>query len=408
MAPKFTRFTLFGLALVTFFSSCINDQEQLSTRFYDAEDFAIIARSLNLPDDKISYQIELAPHMEFSGMRTPELSDTKALLGRVLFYDTKLSKNNTVSCASCHKQELAFSDDVAKSKGFNGELTKRNSQALAATANFQSSYGTDSNVGNFINIDPATGNTIGTFLSAGFFWDERAGTIMEQSRQTIQDNIEMGMNLAELTEKLAGVDYYQVLFRKAFGAPTVTEDRILEALQEFVNSFVSTKTKFDEGMNRHSFPLGDFQNFTEQENLGKRIFNDRCASCHGADMSTQAERVANNGLEIIDGDVGVGGFTHRAEDEGKFKVPFLRNVALTAPYMHDGRFATIRDVIDHYSEGINMHPNLDMRLRDANFPDQVMHMKFSEQEKDALEAFLRTLTDENLAYDNRFSDPFLK
>ena len=123
-------------------------------------------------------------------------------------------------------------------------------------------------------------------------------------------------------------------------------------------------------------------------------------------MSTQAERVAHNGLAIRDNDLGVGGITKEALDEGKFKVPFLRNVALTAPYMHDGRFASLEDVIDHYSEGINMHPNLDFRLRDPNTQDQPMRMNFSESDKTALIAFLRTLTDEALIYDDRFSNPF--
>jgi cytochrome c peroxidase len=392
---------------MTLFSSCIQDREEITASFYTPEDYAILQRSLNLPNDHISYQIELAPHMEFNGIPTPELSDTKALLGRVLFYDTHLSRNNAVSCASCHKQELAFSDDVAKSKGFDGELTKRNSQALAATVNFSSSYGTDPTGNSLINNSGVINNDDVAF-GAGFFWDERARTVADQSRLTIQDDIEMGMDLAALADKLSTVDYYSVLFRKAYGSPAVTEDRILEALQEFVNSFVSTHTKFDEGMNRHNSPEASFSNYTEQENLGKQLFISNCSSCHGTNMSTQFERVAHNGLEIVNNDRGVGGVTGNALDDGKFKVPFLRNVAITGPYMHDGRFATLEDVVDHYSENIQMHPNLDFRLRDPNNTDLPVRMNFSEEEKDALLAFLYTLTDDELAYDTKYSDPFLK
>lgn len=407
MATKFTRIILSFLVLATLLSSCIKDQEEITTRFYDPADYAVLAKVLNIPNDQIDYQADLAPHMKANGMQAPELSDTKALLGRVLFYDTKLSQNNKVSCASCHKQQLAFSDDVAKSEGFNGELTKRNSQALAATANFQSSYGTADMTGSSLVNVASNDFDFKASTSAGFFWDDRALTIAEQSRQTIQDKIEMGMDLDELATKLQQEDYYQVLFRKAFGAPVVTEDRILEALQEFVNSFVSSKTKFDEGMNRHNTPFSQFLNFTPQENIGKQLFMDNCSSCHGTDMSNQAERVAHNGLEIRENDLGVGGFTQLREDEGKFKVPFLRNVAITAPYMHDGRFATLEEVVDHYSEGINLHPNLDFRLRNPEEPNQALRMNFSASDKSALVAFLRTLTDEVLIYDERLSDPFL-
>jgi cytochrome c peroxidase len=339
-------------------------------------------------------------------MQAPEINDVKALLGRVLFYDTKLSQNNSVSCASCHKQELAFSDNVARSKGFNGELTKRNSQALAATANFQSSYGTVDGAGNSLSNGPHSDILVGQFPSAGFFWDERAFSIAEQSRQTIQDNVEMGMDLGELTGKLAEVDYYQVLFRKAYGAPAVTEDRVLDALQEFVNSFVSAETRFDKGMNQTHNPFVDFAQFSQQENMGKRLFNENCSTCHGTDMSNQAERVAHNGLEILNEDLGVGGVTMLEEDEGKFKIPFLRNIALTGPYMHDGRFGSLEEVVDHYSEGIVMHPNLDSRLRITLSEDLPIKMDFSDSEKAALVAFLRTLTDDTLPYESRFSDPF--
>lgn len=403
MTPILTRLSLLCFLLTILFSSCMQDREEITTSFYSPEDYAILQRSLNLPDGTLSYQVELAPHMESNGILAPELSDTKALLGRVLFYDHNLSRNNAVSCASCHKQALAFSDDVARSKGFDGELTKRNSQALAVTANFSSSYGTDP-TGNAMvnNLSSADRSAFG----AGFFWDERARTVADQSRLTIQDDIEMGMDLAALTTKLSTVDYYQVLFRKAYGSPVVTEDRILEALQEFVNAFVSTHTKFDEGLNRHNSEMTGFANFTPLENRGKQLFIENCSSCHGTNMTTQFERIAHNGLPIRNSDLGVGGVTGNPLDNGKFKVPFLRNIALTAPYMHDGRFATLEEVLDHYSENIEMHDNLDHRLRNRGNPDEPIRMNFTEEDKNALLAFFHTLTDHEMAYDEKFSDPF--
>ena len=125
-------------------------------------------------------------------------------------------------------------------------------------------------------------------------------------------------------------------------------------------------------------------------------------------MSNQMERVAHNGLEIRNEDFGVGGVTMLEEDEGKFKIPFLRNIALTGPYMHDGRFGSLEEVVDHYSEGIVMHPNLDSRLRITLSEDLPIKMDFSDSEKAALVAFLRTLTDDTLPYESRFSDPFWK
>ncbi len=389
----FTLLLLAGLSAAL--TSCLKDNVEVQQFHYTDQEYETLAKTLDLPQNRDSYQAKLPLHMTRMGFTAPSVSDAKATLGRVLFYDVKLSRNNTVSCASCHKQDLAFSDDVALSKGFNGELTKRNSLALGATASFESSYG------------GGGGNVFG--FKAGFFWDERAQSIHDQSRQTIQDDIEMGMNLADLTVKLRNEEYYQILFRKAYSDDFINEDRILESLQEFVNTFFSVGSKFDEGLNSNHFqdPNINFGNFTFEENLGKSLFVQHCGGCHSANMTTLTEIAANNGLDLEYSDNGVGDRTGMAFDAGRFKVPFLRNIALTGPYMHDGRFATLEEVIEHYNSGVKAHPNLDQRLRDPFNPDQPRRLNLTDQEKSALVAFLKTLTDPEFIQDGRYSDPFI-
>lgn len=377
----------FAFAAALLLSSCIQDKVDVDVQYYTAEEYNVLKAALNLPDNVDEYNFSL------SRGAAPAISNTKATLGRVLFYDTQLSRNNTVSCASCHKQELAFSDDKAKSLGFDGGSTKRNSLALGAVANFSTSYdGGNSFVGNGTNI--------------GFLWDERAQSIHELSTIAITDPVEMGTNMGELPGKLSRQPHYEILFRKAYGDSQISAERITEALQEFVNSFVSVNSKFDKGIERQFTPTVNFTNFTPVENLGKALFMTNCASCHGQDMTNPAMRVANNGLELNYADKGVGGVSNRSDEMGLFKVPFLRNVALTAPYMHDGRFATLEAVVEHYSSGIQMHPNLHPLLKQPLNPDQPKRLNLSQQEKAALVAFLHTLTDEQFTKETRFSDPF--
>lgn len=393
MKSGFLRvFSLLIFASLITLTSCLKDKVEVVHQHYTDEDYATLqAASLDLPRDLVSYQVNLPKHMTANNLRPPQISDAKATLGRVLFYDKKLSQNNSVSCASCHKQDIAFSDDVALSEGFNGELTKRNSLALGSVANFESSYG---------------GSSFGG-PRAGFFWDERAHTIAQQSNLTIQDNIEMGMSMQVLPSKLAAEPYYQVLFRKAYGDETITANRITESLQEFVNSIFSTQSPFDEGMNRHFNAHNNFTNFSPKENLGKQLFNQNCSSCHGTDMSSAVETIANNGLDAVYEDPGVGGVTNRPSDVGKFKVPFLRNIELTGPFMHDGRFETLEEVVAHYNSGIQMNENLDHRLRSPENPEEPVRMGMNQEEQDALVAFLKTLTDREFIKKEKYADPFL-
>ena len=389
---------LLPLLALLIFSACLEDVAETTVQSYTDEDRATFQATLDLPEEVHSYAVELPEHVTALGLSpspnnhgNPATHNRIATLGRVLFYDTKLSHNESVSCASCHDQQHGFADPVALSKGFAGEHTKRNSLALGATVSFSTAY--DSN-NSFLN------NGSGTAL---FFWDERASSIAEQSRLTIEDDIEMGMDLDELSDRLNEQAYYRILFREAFGDTQVRPDRITQALDAFVDAMAATDTRFDEGLNNTGDPAADFANYSPSENLGKALFLSHCASCHGERMVTNTINLANNGLEMTYTDQGVGARTGFNQDAGKFKVPHLRNVAMTAPYMHDGRFESLAEVVDFYSEEVVNHPNLHPNLKDGDAPRR-LHL--SAEEKTALVDFLGTLTDHQLAADVRFSDPF--
>ena len=262
-------------------------------------------------------------------------TDAGATLGRVLFYDKRLSTNQTVACASCHQQAHGFSDPRPFSAGFNGGLTGRNSMGLSNARWYQRKK---------------------------FFWDERAATLEDQTLMPIQNSVEMGMTLSALTNRLAPEPFYTNLFAQAFGTPEVTAERISKALAQFVRSIVSVQSKFDVGVTQN------FANFTTQENLGRQIFFGQvggatCSACHGTDNFVPGASLNNNGLENPYVDKGVGALTGLTQDEGLFKVPSLRNIELTAPYMHDGRFATLEQVVEFYDSSVVAHPNLSPPLR---------------------------------------------
>jgi cytochrome c peroxidase len=341
-------------------------------------------RTLHLPDKPYRYaEVELPAHFKTFAVRradnTPAsnpVTDAGATLGRVLFYDTRLSANNTTACASCHEQKHAFASPQRFNKGFAGKQLDRNAMSL-------------------VNL---------RYYGRGrFFWDERASTLEEQVLMPIQSKTELGQNLPQLIKVLAADKAYPELFRKAFGDNQVTSERIARALAQFLRSLVSHQSRFDEGLARASSVRADFVNFSTQENRGKGLFLRNCAICHmprGQEATLFMSRPTNNGLDADPrtADGGLGDITLRSFDVGRFKSPSLRNVELTAPYMHDGRFATLEEVIDHYSKGVKRHPNLSGRLRRPRNLD--------DSQKAALVAFLKTLTDTNFTTDPKFSDPF--
>ncbi len=341
-------------------------------------------RTLHLPEPPFRYaDIDLPAHFRTRAARrfdnTPAgnpVTDHGATLGRVLFYDTRLSANNTIACGSCHVQSRAFVDPNRFSKGFEGKLGDRNAMSL-------------------VNL---------RFYPRGrFFWDERARSLEEQVLMPIRSKLELGQDLTRLTQILAQDERYPGLFRQAFGTGEITQERIARSLAQFLRALVSYQSKYDEGRAQVLSVREDFPNFTAQENRGKALFLRRCATCHlpaGQDAHFSMTRPLNNGLDADhrNTDGGVGDQTLNGFQMGLFKSPSLRNVELTGPYMHDGRFATLEAVIDHYSKDIKPHPNLDGRLR--------RRLNFRESEKAALVAFLKALTDQKFITDPKFADPF--
>ena len=338
---------------------------------------------LNLPKTPYRYAtVELPAHFTQPARNddnTPAhnpLTDDGATLGRVLFYDTRLSANNRTSCASCHVQAHAFSDPRPASKGFRGALTDRRAMPLVNLRYYQ---------------------------RARFFWDERAGNLEEMVLQPIHSRIEMGQDSKTLVEVLAREVSYRSLFARAFGDPEISEPRIGKALAQFVRSMVSYQSRYDTGRAGARSARHDFGNFTRQENRGKALFMRHCGDCHMKDGNEHffVPTPANTGLrpDSPRADGGVGDVTLRAGDLGSFKSPSLRNVEVTAPYGHDGRFATLEALIDHYSENAIVDPNL-------GYVIPVGPLKFTASEKSALTSFLKTLTDRTFLSDPKFADPF--
>lgn len=356
----------------------------------------------DLPTSPYNYSIVNWPIdvvNNFSNMdNTPldnPVTDHGATLGRVLFYDVDLSQNHTVSCSSCHLQQFSFSDTARFSRGFNGAFTARNSMGLIH-ARFQ--------------------------RDSAFFWDNRAPSLEAQALMPIQSNVEMGLTLDTLVSRVSAKPFYAQLFQNAFGTATVTTDRIAKALAQFVRSMNTFGSKFRKGVDITNGPPEStpFANFTAQENLGKDLFMDinrgNCQACHTRNVMVQ-QGAQNIGLDSIYTDNGVGAASGRRAQDGKFSVPSLINVELTPPYMHDGRFKTLEQVIDFYSDSIKQHVNLSGFLRTIipgtvnpnnntcdTCPPRRPH--YTPTEKAALVAFLKTLTDTVLTRDVRWSNPF--
>lgn len=324
-------------------------------------------------------------------------TDAGATLGRVLFYDKKLSANGTIACGSCHQQDHGFSDPEVLSVGFDGGLTRRHSMGLA-------------------NL---------RFNGPGkFFWDERASSLEAQALMPFQDSIEMGLTLPQLQQIVRDQPYYPPLFQDAFGDTTITTDRIAKAIAQFERSIVSTSSRYDSARTQVQSPLASFPDFTQQENQGKALFmfpqqlsNGKmvnCIYCHVSEGFAQANPLVPfgssagniNGLDLVSTtDMGIYEVTGDQSDIGKFKAPSLLNIAARPPYMHDGRFGSLEDVIDHYSSGVQPHQSMVSPMVDSN--GVAGHFNFTQQEKDALIAFLHTLTDNVMLTAEKYSDPFL-
>lgn len=393
---KWERICVFSLLCsISVFISCSEDREmELNPNSL---------QEIRLPESPYNYTfLDLPDHLTTNILRGPgqnaavdndntpdenQVTDEGATLGRVLFYDKKLSANGTISCASCHQQQKGFSDDAVLSSGFEGGLTRRHSMSL-------------------INAK--------WYGRGRFFWDERAETLEDQVLMPFQDPVEMGMTLDKLVQTVEAQSYYAQLFQDAFGSSEINPDRIAKALAQFVRSIVSINSRYDEGRALVNIPTDDFPNFSEPENHGKRLFflplnqgGAGCVGCHSTEAFINPDNgPTNNGLDAESSvDLGVFEAINNPAFLGAFKVPSLKSVELTAPYMHDGRFTSLEEVVEHYNSGIQNHPNLAPALRG---PDgQAIRLNLSTQEKEDLVAFLKTLTDESLINEERFDDPFI-
>lgn len=365
---------LSAAALVILCYACATDESQFKATAY-----------LDLPETPYTYQASTNNHI--------------ATLGRVLFYDRQLSVNNSMSCNTCHKQSLAFADNTAFSKGFENVLTSRNSMPIQNLQPLVFTIGGGIMEGDINSLPQPPGFVGGQSV---LFWDGRENNLRSMVMKPVVNHVEMGIrDMNKLSQKLSDIPYYKDLFQKAYGSEEVTTEKIAEALSSFLVNITSNDTKMDRSLSGKE-PLSAL------EERGQFLFRNvyDCNACHQV-QSTHgyvfAGTFSNIGLDVQYADPGLENVTRRAGDAGKFRIPSLRNVALTAPYMHDGRFATLDEVINHYSHGIEDHPNLDPRLRENGQP---MQMNIPDQDKEAIIAFLHTLTDHDMINDVRFSNPF--
>ncbi len=385
---RITKLLLCAFAAVLVYTSCQKKEET-----YEVGTLKLPTTPYNYLNSSIRQNIQ------------NPITNEGATLGRVLFYDKNLSINNTIACASCHKQENGFADVTATSEGFKGGRTTRNSLPL-------------------VNLSD----------DFGLFWDSRAKTLEDLVLQPVANHIEMGLdNTENLLKKLNRTSYYPALFEKAFGNQEITQERVTKALAQFVRSISSSNSKFD------AVRRGAWGVMNESETAGWNLFFNQlqCSGCHnGNDLNNGS--IANIGLDMNYKDNGMGTQTGENTLDGFFKVPSLRNIALTAPYMHDGRFKTLEDVVEHYNAGVQNHTNLSSLLRGFlwqgngalstingnggfifGFPNKdcwscgvgtggtdFKALNLTKTEKENLVAFLKLTTDETLVRDEKFANPF--
>ena len=308
----------------------------------------------------------------------------QATLGKVIFYDKNLSADGKISCASCHRQELAFGDDKAFSEGVFGRHTDRNSIALAVFP-FTPEFGVKETENPY---DPDN-----TSVQGGLFWDNRAHNLTDQCRATLANEKEMDMEMEEVLAAMQRQPFYGWLFEKAFDTPKITETGMIQGISMFLAGMKSNRSRFDLASNDPDIPDGwvqPFPTFTAQENRGKELFSKKCLSCHTTSLDRSAFTAADNGLEQgANPDPGLAKHTQNSSDFGVFKAPPLRNIAVTGPYMHDGRFRKLREVLNHYTR--TMVGGRQIAL--------------TSDEKTDLVAFLFTLTDREFLFNPDFAFP---
>ena len=290
-------------------------------------------------------------------------------LGRRLFYDTRLSRTNTISCGFCHMQPTAFTHhghDV--SHGVDDKLGRRNSLPIQNLLFYKT-----------------------------FFWDGGVHNLDLVPLNAIANNVEMDEEVDNILGKLQSDAAYRDQFKRAFGSEEITSTKFLQALSQFLATMVSSNSRYDMYVRGENNIM-----LTETELHGRELFNRNCASCHATDLFTD-QSYRNNGyssLSDMDRDKGREEITLNPDDKGKFKVPSLRNVEYTAPYMHNGKLGTLDDVLNFYTSGVHDTPTLDPLLKQNGKPG----FELTADEKTAIILFLQTLTDEQYLSDKRFSE----
>lgn len=290
-------------------------------------------------------------------------------LGRKLFYEKMLSNDNSMSCATCHKQENAFDDPRPFSQGTNGAFGNRNAMAI-------------------VNLG----------YEKHFFWDGRRNTLEGQAHDPVTNPIEMANKWPEVVKRLQSSSVYPGLFFSAFGTKTIDSNLVVKAIAQFERTLVSFNSRFDK-----YYYQGDSSALNDQEKRGLAIFTGKglCNNCHLMNTLFTDGELRNNGLDVDPADNGQMNFTGLATDRGKFKVPTLRNIAESAPYMHDSRFATLEQVVTFYSSGVKQSsPNLDVHM-----PDFGAGLGLSVPEQADLVAFLKALSDPSFLSSPVFADP---
>lgn len=321
-------------------------------------------KPLYLPARFTPYRFQMASYFPMPDLPNDNpLLEERVALGEKLFHDPALSIDGTVSCASCHQTTAALSDARRFSIGIRAQSGDRNAMPVFNMA-----------------------------WKRQFFWDGRAPSLRAQALMPVQDPREMGETLENVVSKLGAAKDYGEAFERAFGSREITAEKIGLAVENFVLTQTSFDSKFDRAQRGEEKLTDDEQRgfmlfMTEREPRMGAMGAD-CFHCHGGPLFTD-HQFRNNGLEVNEADLGRYKVTKASIDRGTFATPSLRNVALTAPYMHDGRFATLEEVINHYSEGVKRTETLDPNL--AKHPDGGLH--FSAEDKRALVAFLRTLSD---------------
>lgn len=334
----------------------------------DSENYEPIPFQLNIPETLNTKLI--APVIPVNNPLTVQGVN----LGKRLFFDRLLSKDNTVSCATCHSPQKAFSDDNQFSIGFNGQTGTRHSMPLFNLA---------------WNFDEK------------FFWDGHSFSLEQQALEPITQDNEMGNgSWEEVEQRLQNHPEYPQLFQNAFGTSTITRTLVTQAIAQFERTLISGNSKFDK------YTLGEVS-LTAEELDGLDIFMNEergdCFHCHGNPNNPlwTDNDFHNNALDETFTDLGLGAVTGDPADNGKFKSPSLRNLIYTAPYMHDGRFATLDDVINHYSEGLKNSPTVDPLMKKVDQGG----VQLSAQDKANLKAFLLTLTDPSFINNPAFQNP---